>query len=61
MLLKEFKDLGLNLLSTAMGDVPKFGFEFVVSSLTLPCLVHSLEGFLDAGHREKLILRAVDE
>ena len=61
MLLKEFENFSLDFLSTAMGNVPKFGFELVVSSLTPPCVVHGLEGFLYSGHGEELVLRTIDE
>ena len=61
MLLKEFEDFSLDFLSTAMGDVPKFGFELVVSALTLPCIVHGFEGFVHTSYGEELVLRAIDE
>ena len=55
----EYALLGFD--GAAVGDVPKFGFEHVVGTLTLPRGMHDVEGLLNACHWEELILGAIDE
>ena len=56
ILVKKIQDAFLRVLTTTMRHVPQFGFKFVTSMLTFPCIVHILEGLLDSCHRKQHIL-----
>ena len=61
ILIQKLQHFLLRLQTAGMRNVPKFRIQQIISSLTLPNLVHFGESIFYAGHWEELVFCAVDE